>query len=90
MQGTDVYASVGTQTFDDKDVATGKTMTATGASITDGNGGANYNITYVTDLTGEITIRDLTVTAIGIDKVYDGNTTATVDLSTDKVSGDDV
>ena len=42
------------QTFDTKDVGTGKTLTPAG-SVTDGNGGANYNVTFASDITGVIT-----------------------------------
>ena len=35
-----------------------------------------------------IAARDLHVTATGVDKDYDGTTSATVTLSTDKISGD--
>ncbi len=37
-----------TQTFDTDNVGTAKTLTAAG-SVTDGNGGANYAITFATD-----------------------------------------
>ncbi|WP_167604839.1 PKD-like domain-containing protein [Maribellus sediminis] len=50
---------------------------------------SNYSITFVG---GTLTVgqRDLTVTATASDKVYDGNTTATVTLSSDALGGDDV
>src|SRR5207237_1405705 len=38
--------------------------------------------------TADITARALTVSATGINKVYDRNTTATVNLSDNRVSGD--
>ena len=48
---------------------------------------ANYNTT-----TGNVSVtvnkRDLTVTAAGVNKVYDGSTVAAVTLGSDKVSGD--
>ncbi len=50
------------QTFDTKDVGTGKTLTAAGA-VNDGNGGANYQVTLATDSTGTITPRPITVAA---------------------------
>ncbi|MFV5693792.1 YDG domain-containing protein, partial [Flavobacterium sp. LT1R49] len=75
--------------FSDKDVANGKTVTSSGMSLS-GLQAGNYSLTSVGTTTANITKRDLTVTATGIDKVYDGNTTATVTLSTNKVSGDDV
>ena len=45
-----------TLTFDTKNVGTAKTLTPAG-SITDGNGGANYAITFANDTTGAITAR---------------------------------
>ena len=54
-----------------------------------GTGLANYNIAYYL---GTLTVspRDLIVTATGVNKVYDGTTTAAVNLSTDAVAGDTV
>ncbi len=59
------------QTFDNKNADTGKTLTAAGA-VSDGNGGNNYDITYVADNTGEITQRPITVTAVTDTKIFDG------------------
>lgn len=75
------------QTFDSKNVGTGKTLTPAG-SVNDGNGGNNYDVTFHTNSTGEITARALAVQATGVDKVYDGNTAETVTLSDDRVPGD--
>src|SRR5204863_291513 len=48
---------------------------------------SNYTLTYVgANLT--ITPRPLTVSATGVNKVYDGTTTATVTLSDNRVAGD--
>ncbi|MFN8412937.1 MAG: sortase [Anaerolineales bacterium] len=70
-----------TQAFDTKDVGTGKTLTASG-SVSDGNGGANYTITFVDDTTGVITKLDINVTGItASNKTYDGNTTATLNVA---------
>ena len=69
------------QTYDTKNVGTGKTLTASG-TVTDGNSGNNYNVTFVTNTTGVITKKNLTVTGItASDKVYDGYTTATINTS---------
>jgi len=43
-----------TQTFDTPLVGTGKTLTPSG-SVNDGNGGLNYNVTFVPVMTGTIT-----------------------------------
>ncbi len=76
-----------TQSYNNKNVGTGKTLTPAG-TVTDGNGGANYAVTFVTDATGVITAKALTVSATGVNKMYDGTNTASVTLSDDRVSGD--
>ena len=50
------------QTFDNKDVGTGKTLTPSGA-VDDGNSGLNYTVSFVPVTTGVITKTSLTVTA---------------------------
>ncbi len=74
------------QTFDTRDVGTNKTMIATGNV----NGEANYLITFVTDTTGQITLRTLIVTAVADDKVYDSTTAATTSSLTGNTLGSDV
>jgi autotransporter-associated beta strand protein len=64
-----------TQTYATKHVGTGKTLTPAGL-VVDGNGGANYNYTYATDVTGVISQTNITVTATANTKGYDGNTSA--------------
>ncbi|WP_191322039.1 MBG domain-containing protein [Algoriphagus aquimarinus] len=73
LQGTDAWISEGTQSYDDENVGTGKTITAIGASIEDGNGGANYNINYVTNSEGVINKIDATLTVTRAGGDYDGN-----------------
>ena len=86
--GTDaVSLSGGTATFSDKNVGKGKMVTLSGTSLS-GNDSANYVLDSVATTTADITARPLTVTATGVDKVYDGTTTATVTLSDNRVGGD--
>lgn len=67
-----------TQTYDTEDIGTGKTLTPTG-TVTDGNSGNNYTVTFSPATTGIITAKPLTVTGLtAADKVYDGNATTTV------------
>ena len=47
-----------------------------------------YNISFATGKTLTVTPKALTVTATGIDKVYDGLASASVTLGDDRVSGD--
>jgi hypothetical protein len=77
----------GTATFSDKNVGTGKTVTATGLTLSGADAG-NYTVNTTATTTASITQRALLVTATGQNKVYDGTTTATVTLSDDRVAGD--
>ncbi|MEI8044323.1 MAG: YDG domain-containing protein, partial [Verrucomicrobiota bacterium] len=74
LQATD--AANFTETYDTRNVGTGKTLTPAG-SVTDGNGGANYAVTFANDITGEIIAKPITVTAVTGTKMYDGGTTST-------------
>jgi hypothetical protein len=56
-------------------VGTSKTLTPAG-TVNDGNGGHNYTVTFVTDTTGVITVRAITVTAGSDTKVYNGTTSS--------------
>ncbi len=73
-------------TFADKNVGNGKDVAVSGLSIS-GDDAGNYSLTQPTT-TADITVRDLTVGATGIDKVYDGTTAATVTLTDNRVTGD--
>ncbi len=71
-------ASGGSFAFTNKNVGTGnKTVTAAGVTVNDGNGGNNYNVSYADNTTSTINKADLTVTATGVTKTYDGTTSAT-------------
>src|SRR5215207_2603488 len=85
----DVSLTGGTATFADKNVGDDKTVTLAGATLA-GDDADNYTLDSVDTTTANITARDLTVTATGVDREYDGGTSATVALSTDKVGEDDV
>jgi hypothetical protein len=58
----DVVSTDPVQVFDSKDAGTGKTLTASGLVIDDGNAGNNYLVTYVDGHSGEITPKPVTVT----------------------------
>ena len=83
-----VTCSAASANFSDKNVANSKTVTATGITL-GGSAAGNYTLSAMTaTTTANITQRPLTVTATGVDKQYDGTTTATVTLSDNRVSGD--
>ncbi|HEY6963326.1 MAG TPA: YDG domain-containing protein, partial [Gaiellaceae bacterium] len=84
---TPSYASA---SFADRNVGSGKAVSVSGITISGADAG-NYVLLNATDsTTADITARDLTVTAHGVNKVYDGTTVATVTLSSDKLSSDAV
>jgi gliding motility-associated-like protein len=75
-------------TFDNKNIGTGKAVTVAGITLT-GTDAGNYTLTSATASgTASITAAGLTVTATALDKVYDGNKTASVSLSSNKISSD--
>jgi autotransporter-associated beta strand protein len=67
-----------TEAYDTRNVGTGKTLIP-GGQARDGNGGANYSVTFVNDTTGVITPTPITVTAVATTKVYDGTTSSAGD-----------
>ncbi|MFC6281994.1 YDG domain-containing protein, partial [Polaromonas aquatica] len=70
--------SGGSFAFTDKNAGTGnKTVTTTGVTVGDGVNNANYNVSYIDNTTSTINRANLTVTATGVTKTYDGTTSAT-------------
>ena len=72
--------SAATMAFDNKSAAYGsKVVTLSAATVSDGNSGQNYSLTYAGNSTSTITPKALSITGItAADKVYDGLTTASV------------
>src|SRR5213078_2994358 len=68
----------GTATFANKTVGNGKSVTATGLSLSGADAG-NYQLASTSAATtADITARTLTVSATSVNKVYDGTIAATV------------
>ncbi len=78
------------QSFADKNVGTGKTLTVdAGFVIRDGNGGNNYDVTVLDNHAGVITAKAITISTVANTKVYDGGvTSANKPLVTGLASGD--
>ncbi|WP_309916018.1 MBG domain-containing protein [Xanthomonas sp. 1678] len=77
--------------FTDKNVGIGKHVTINGVTVSDGNSGGNYAVTYVDNSSSTITARSITVGATGTNRVYDGTTADAVKLvSTGILVGDTV
>ncbi|MCW2370766.1 YDG domain-containing protein [Sphingobium sp. B11D3D] len=70
-----------TQAFNTRDAGSRTLQVQAGWSVNDGNGGNNYVTTFGSAASGTIARKVLTATAIVNNKVYDGTTTATGDLS---------
>jgi hypothetical protein len=87
LVGDSLTTSYASATFSDKVVGTAKNVSVTGIALS-GSDAGNYTPNPTANTTASITVRGLTVTAVGATKVYDGTTTATVSLSDNRVTGD--
>jgi hypothetical protein len=86
----DSVSFAGSATLLDKNVGTGKTVAVTGISASGVDAG-NYSYGTTASTTANVTPKPLTVEATGVNKTYDGTTTASVTLdSAGIVSGDQV
>ncbi len=76
-------------TFASKTVGNGKVVSIAGLSLA-GTNASNYTLKSPITTTANITTRGLTITAKGVNKIYDGTTNATVTLTDNRVAGDAV
>jgi hypothetical protein len=85
--GTDTVTGLA-QTFDTKNVGTGKTLSVSSYIVNDGNGGHNYMVALLADHTGAISPRALSVGGVTANnKPFDGNTSATLNLGAASLVG---
>ena len=75
MQGDSV--SGGSFAFTNKNAGTGKTVTVDGVTVSDGNNGGNYKVTYVDNTTSNIDRAQLTLSAVSDTKSFDSTTSST-------------
>ena len=84
----DVLDYTSTASFADKNAANGKAITVTGIAL-GGQDAGNYELASTTASTSaDITKRTLVAQAAGVNKTYDGNTSATVTFGDDRIAGD--
>ena len=84
----DVTLAGGTATFDDQNVGNGKAVAVIGMVLS-GADMANYSLASGdANTTADVTAASLVVSASASNKVYDGNDSATVSLSDDRIGGD--
>ena len=87
--GTDFVTLGGTASglFADKNAGTSKTVTVSGYTL-GGTDAGNYTLLQQTGLVADITKAALTITATGVNKVYDALSGATETLADNRVAGD--
>jgi hypothetical protein len=66
------------ETYDTRNVGSGKTLSVSAYTVNDGNNGGNYTVTRVTNTAGVITPLPITATIAASDKTYDKTNTATI------------
>jgi filamentous hemagglutinin family protein len=86
MSGDTIIMS---EVYADKHAGSGKTLTPS-ATIDDGNGGNNYNVTALSDNTGVIDKASLTIAATSYTKTYDGTMSAGTPAYSGLQAGDTV
>jgi hypothetical protein len=77
----------GSAAFLDKNVGTAKQLDVSGIGVT-GTDAGNYSFNTTAATVADITARALTVSATGVNKVYDGLTGASVTFTDNRVIGD--
>ena len=86
----DVLAYTSTASFADKNAGNGKTVSVSGIAL-GGQDAGNYELGSVAATTqADIAKRTLVASATGVNKTYDGSTSANVVLGDDRVLGDDL
>ena len=73
--GTDSLSG-GTFTFDNKNAGTGKTVTVAAVTVSDGNAGGNYNISYQDNTASTINKAALVLQNSAVNRVYNGTKSA--------------
>ncbi|MBI6882395.1 YDG domain-containing protein [Pseudomonas putida] len=87
IAGDDLSLSYGSASFSDKNAADGKTVTVGGITVSGADAG-NYLWNASDTTTADISKAALSISASGVDKVYDGSVAAGVTLSDNRVTGD--
>jgi hypothetical protein len=88
LQGSDSVTGLA-ETYDTKNAGTGKTLSVSVYTVSDGNSGANYTVSTVASTTGVIDPAALTITAVPNTKTYDGTTSAAAIPTVSGLQGSD-
>ena len=89
LQGSDSVTGLA-ETYDTKNVGTGKTLSVSAYTVNDGNAGANYTVSSVASTTGVIDPATLTITAVANTKTYDGTISASATPTASGLQGSDL
>ncbi len=73
--GSDTISG-GTFAFDNKNAGSNKTVAVSGVTVSDGNSGNNYTVSYADNTTSTINKAALTISSADVTKTYDGTTSA--------------
>lgn len=87
VTGDDLTLAYANASFTDKNVAAGKPVSVNGITLA-GTAAANYTFNTSANTVADINTKALLVTTSGVNKVYDGNATATVVLGDNRLTGD--
>src|SRR6185436_17433640 len=90
LEAGDAIGTAPTQAYNNRNVGTGKTLTASGLVINDGNGGNNYTVSYASNTAGVITAKGLNVTAQSDNRIYNGTTSSAIAPVVDPLQAGDV
>jgi hypothetical protein len=88
LQGSDSVSGLA-ETYDTKNVGTGKTLSVSAYMVNDGNTGGNYTVSTAVSTAGVINQATLTITAAANTKTYDGTTSAAATPTTSGLQGSD-
>jgi uncharacterized protein YfiM (DUF2279 family) len=88
LQSSDSVSGLA-ETYDTKNVGTGKTLSVSAYTVNDGNSGNNYTVSTVASTAGIINQATLTITASANTKTYDGTTSASATPTTSGLQGSD-
>src|SRR6185369_12924917 len=87
VAGDTLTTSFTTASFANKNVGTAKGIGVSGIAVSGVDSG-NYTANTTASATANITPRSMTISATGLNKVYDGTTNATVSLADNRLPGD--
>src|SRR5450830_1694598 len=84
----DVLSLAGNASFADKNAGSNKTVSVSGVGVTGADAGNYVLSNHGGSTTADIAARALNISATGVNKIYDGGTSANVVLGDDRIAGD--